>query len=171
MSQRSDSSEEDDEYDMASARSLISTANDLVLEYGRRYPNYAYGSQLFPRGDAMADRNEMALHNLLLHLYDNKLFISDIESPRNILDVRCGTNGLWARNMADAFPEAQVTGLDVFPLRSEGQENLQFIMQNYNDQWILDEVIQAHGKFDFINARALFAGSRDYPAFYAQCFE
>lgn len=170
MSQRNDSPE-DEEYDLASARSLISTANDLVLEYGRRYPNYTYGSQPFPRGDEMAIRNEMSLHNFMLHLYDNKPFISDIESLKNVLDVRCGTRGMWVKNMADFYPEAQVTGLDVFPIRPEGQENLQFIMQNYNDQWILDEITQAHGKFDFIYARALFAGSRDFPAFYQQCFE
>lgn len=173
MSQRTDSPEDEeyDEYDLASARSLISTANDLVLEYGRRYSNYGYGSQPFPKGDELAIRNEIALHSLLLHLYDNKPFISDIESPQNVLDVRCGTQGTWSKNMADFYPDAQVTGLEVFPIRPEGQENLQFIVQNYNDQWILDEIIQAHGNFDFIYARGLFAGSRDFPTFYQQCFE
>ena len=167
---RNDSPEEDD-VDMASAWSVASTANDLVIQYGRRYPSYSYGSQHFPRGDALAIQNERALHLLLLHLYHNKLFTSGLENPKNILDVRAGHEGLWTKNMADAFPEAQVTGMDTLVPPTEGQENLQYILQDYNETWILEEVTRVHGQFDLIYTRSLFAGSKNYTAFYEQCFE
>ncbi|KAK5069452.1 hypothetical protein LTR64_008133 [Lithohypha guttulata] len=161
----------DEDVDYRSAWSLASTHADLVYEYGRRFPNYRYGSQPFARGDELASRNERVLHLLMLHLYDNKLYTAPIEDLRNVLDVRCGMHGLWARNMADLFPEAQVTGFDQFIPDTEGRENLSFILQSYNDSWILDEITEVHGKLDFVYARGLMAGSQNYPEFYKQCFE
>lgn len=162
---------EEEEVDLSSAYSLASTANDYVLEHGRQFPNFRYGSSPFPRGDELATENELALHNLMLHLYDDRLFVAPIERPRNVLDVRCGQQSLWAKNMADVFPDAQVTGFDIFNIDSEGRQNLHFILQSYNDEWIMDEVHQAHGQLDFIYARSLFASSRNYPEFYRQCLE
>lgn len=170
MSQQQETGPEEEE-DWTSAWSLASTSHDLVLEHGRRFPNYRYGSQHFPRGDTLAAQNEAALHNLLLYLYEDRLFTSPIEHPRNVLDIRCGQYGLWAKNMADTFSDTQVTGLDVFMPDTEGRQNLHYILQSYNDAWILDEVTQTHGKFDLIYARSLFAGSQNFPEFYQQCFE
>lgn len=101
----------------------------------------------------------------------DRLYTAPIEQPKNVLDVRTGMNGLWARNMADMFPDAQITGFDQFVPSTEGRPNLSFILQSYNDTWILDEITQVYGKLDFIYARALFAGSEDYAEFYRQCFE
>lgn len=170
MSQQRNSPEEDDD-DLATAWSLASTAQDLVQEYGRRFPNYRYGSQPFARGDDLSVQNERAYYDLILHVQEDKLFTSPIANPRNILDVRCDQQGLWAKNMADLYPEAQVTAFDVFVPDAEGRQNLEFILQSYNDIWILDEITHAHGPLDFIYARSLFAGSQDYPHFYKQCLE
>ncbi len=160
----------EDEIDYTSAYSLASTSAEYMIEHGRHFPSRD-GSLPFPRGDEVARENEIALHNLMFHLYDNRLYEAPIQQPRNVLDVRCGTQGLWAKNMADGFPDAQVTGIDIFPIDTEGRQNLQFPIQSHNDQWILDEILQQFGKFDFINARHLFASSRDYPNIYRQCLE
>jgi len=162
---------EDEELDISSAYSLASTAEDLVLEHGRRYPNYRYGSSPFPRGDRIAEENEFALYNLLFALFKGRLFLAPVEQPKNILDVRCGQAGLWAKNMADTFPDAQVTAMDLTLPRPESHPNLEFYLQSLNDEWILDEVLQAHGKFDFIFGKSLFGSSQDFPLFYKRCFE
>ena len=156
--------------DWSSAYSLASTSAEYMIEHGRQFPNRD-GTSPFPRGDQVAKENELALHNLMLYLFDDRLYNASIEKPRNVLDVRCGTRGLWAKSMADWFSEAQITGIDIFPVDTEGRENLQFLIQSHNDQWILDEILQQFGKFDFIYARHLFASSRNYPELYKQCLE
>lgn len=173
MSQYSEigSRTDEDEYDLSSVRSLASTAHDMVEEHGRRYPNYRYGSSPFPRGDLLAEENEYALYNLTYKIYRGQLFLAPVAQPQNVLDVRCGQNGLWAKSMADMYPDAQITGMDVTTPKTDGQPNLEFCLQNFNDEWILDEVLQAHGKFDFIFAKSLFGSSQDFPAFYKRCFE
>lgn len=162
--------DDDDATDLSSAFSLASMSADYMIEHGRHFPNRD-GSSPFPRGDDQGRANEIALHNLMFQLYDGRLYAAPIQRPRNVLDVRCGKQGLWAKNMADVYPEAQITGTDVFPVDTEGRDNLEFIYQSYNDQWILDEILQQYGKFDFIYARHLFATSQDYPDFYKQCLE
>lgn len=43
----------------------------------------------------------------------DKLFLAPIgEKPKNILDIGTGT-GIWAIEMADAFPETQIIGTDL----------------------------------------------------------
>lgn len=174
MSQNLDYSpdmEEDDNEDRSSAWSLKSTANDLLLEHGRRFPAYRPNSSPFPRGDEIAKENEKHLENLMLHLYNDDLYTAPIEQPRNVLDVRCGHLAIWAKNMADRFPDTQVTALDDFTPDAEGRPNLQFLLQNFNDEWILDEITQVYGKLDLIYVKHIFGSSRDYPEFYTQCLK
>lgn len=167
----SSSHTDEEEYDFGSVHSLASTAHDMVEEHGRRYPNYRYGSSPFPRGDHLAEENEYALYNLTYKVYRGKLYLAPIEQPQNVLDVRCGQNGLWAKSMSDTYPDAQITGMDVTTPKTEGRPNLEFCLQSFNDEWILDEVLQIHGKFDFIFAQSLFGSSQDFPTFYKRCFE
>lgn len=161
---------DDDDADHGSAYSLASIPTEYIIEHGRHFPNRDVQSP-FPRGDDVGRENELAMHNLMFHLYDGHLYEAPIQPPRNVLEVRCGKQGLWAKNMADVFPEAQITGIDIFPLDGEGRENLEFVLQYHNVQWILDEILQQFGKFDFIYARHLFASSQDYPDLYKQCLE
>lgn len=158
-------------FDPSSIYSIASTANDLVLEHGRQFPNYRYMSSPFPRGDRIAEEHETFLHNLLLCTFDSKLYTAPLEHPQNILDVRSGQQGLWVKTVAEIHEDAQITGLDVFTPDAEGRVNAKFILQNFNDDWILDEITQSYGQFDFIYARSLFGSSQNYPHFYKQCLE
>lgn len=162
----------DDELDQWSASSLASTSKDVIFQYGRRYPNYRDNATHFPRGDELARRNEAALHDLYLCLFDDKLFQSPI-SPSNVLDVRAGQLGLWSKNMADIYPSAHVTGTDAqFEPDTEGRENLSFIRHSFaQDIWVLDEITQIYGKFNLIYIRGIFGSQVDFPTFYKECLE
>lgn len=163
--------EDEDDYDFYSTGSVASTADDMVEEMGRRYANKGYGETPLPRGDQLAQQNERDLHNLMLYLYQDRLYVSSLEEPRNVLDVKCGQLGLWAKNMAECYPNAEITAMDVSRVDNENLPNLEFVLQSFNQEWTLDDRTNLYGKFDFIHARHIFAGSSDYPEFYRQCFE
>lgn len=44
----------------------------------------------------------------------NKLFLAPINKPKRILDIGTGT-GIWAIEMGDEFPDAQIIGTDLAP--------------------------------------------------------
>jgi len=58
---------------------------------------------------------DMAYHSLLL-LLDGKAFFAPVENPQRILDVGTGT-GIWALDVGDQYPSAQVVGIDLSPIQ------------------------------------------------------
>lgn len=65
--------------------------------------------------DLSEDGRLDAQHRLMTLLLAG-LFLAPLRSPQAMLDVACGT-GLWCQEMAEQFPDAQITGLDM----SEGR--------------------------------------------------
>lgn len=63
------------EEDFYSAYSLASTHADLVLEHGRRFPNYRYASQFFARGDVSV-HPLLVVHNSIDGLPELRMLIS-----------------------------------------------------------------------------------------------
>lgn len=65
---------------------------------------------VFPKDVAEGGRLDLQHH--LLKVAAGKNYRAPIRQPRAILDVACGT-GIWCREMALEFKQAQVTGFDI----------------------------------------------------------
>ena len=96
-------------------------------------------------------------HYMLRHMLRGN-FAAPVENPRAILDVGTGT-GRWAYDMAQAFPAARVTGIDIVPPAAEGNAssapghpaNYQFVAAN-----VLEGLPFEAGAFDFVHQRLLY---------------
>lgn len=112
---------------------------------------------VFERQDTpeqQSDLNPLDLRHYALRLLLHGNYAAFIApSAQQILDVGCGT-GLWACEMAQAFPHAQVTGLDL---------NLSSLPATWpaNCQFMIGDVLQglpfAEATFDFVHQRCLAA--------------
>lgn len=90
------------------------------------------------------------------------LIPADISS---VLDVGCGT-AAWTLAFAAAHPTCRVIGTDLVPPEIPSAPlNCTFVAANADEPWNL-----AGSPFDFINARLLILGIRNWPRFYAQCW-
>ncbi|WP_126597187.1 class I SAM-dependent methyltransferase [Dictyobacter aurantiacus] len=59
--------------------------------------------------------NRLDFQHYLLRQAMSGNYLAPLEQPSTILDVGCGT-GRWMLEMAQQFPQAQVTGVDISPL-------------------------------------------------------
>ena len=64
----------------------------------------------FPNDEKEQDRLDMS-HHMCLLLLDDKLHLAELPEDRaiRILDIGTGT-GIWAMDMGDKYPNAQVIG-------------------------------------------------------------
>lgn len=84
------------------------------MENGRRYHAFKDGSYVMPNDESESDRLDLT-HQMLKIVLGNKIALAPIgEKPARILDVGTGT-GLWAVEMADQYPEAEIIGTDLSP--------------------------------------------------------
>lgn len=117
-----------------------------------------------PNDEEEQDRLDIHHHICLLHL-DGELFMAPIgDHPEQIYDMGTGT-GIWAIDMADKFPSATVTGVDLSPSQPTWvPPNVRFEVDDVEEEFTFSKPA------DFIHCR-YFAGSiRDWPKFIRQCF-
>lgn len=99
-------------------------------------------------------------HYMLRHAFQGN-YAAPVDSPTSILDVGTGT-GRWAIEMAYAFPDANVVGIDVKPPAVDQQAssgagvdvrppNYSFVPGN-----LLEGLSFTDGSFDFVHMRLLF---------------
>ncbi|KAL5414849.1 hypothetical protein PMIN06_005590 [Paraphaeosphaeria minitans] len=154
--------DDDDSQSYISGQSLASSVTRYRYENGRRYHAYRDGSYYAPNDDTYS-HYETIVHHLWLLTLDDRLYLAPIASPTRILDVGTGT-GLWAIDMADAHPAAQILATDLSPMQStSAPPNIRFEIDDAASEWTY-----APEAFDYIHVRGLTGCIRDWPLLYAQ---
>ncbi|KAN0116888.1 S-adenosyl-L-methionine-dependent methyltransferase [Hyaloscypha variabilis] len=144
--------------------SLSSGIRNHTYENGRRYHAFRAGTYYAPNDEAENDRLDMH-HHLATLLLKGRLHVAPIgANPQRILDVGCGT-GIWAIDMGDEYPSAQIVGVDLSPTQpSLVPPNVQFEIDDVEGDWTYNT------PFDFIHTRFMVASIVNWPKLVKQTF-
>ncbi|KAL8903045.1 MAG: hypothetical protein Q9171_007530 [Xanthocarpia ochracea] len=133
-------------------------------ENGRRYHSYRDGAYWGPNDETHNDQQDIAHHAWRLAL-NNQLYLAPVQRPERILDVGTGT-GIWAIEMAERFPEAQVVGTDLSPIQPIWvPPNCMFEVDDVTMEWTFRK-----DSFDFIHSREMFGSIADWDEYFRQCY-
>ncbi|KAK3989324.1 putative methyltransferase [Cladorrhinum sp. PSN332] len=148
--------------------SITSSIYNHSYENGRRYHAYKYGRYPIPNDDLEQNREDMK-HAMMMELTDGKLFLAPIVGdnggPQKVIDIGTGT-GIWAIEMGDSFPGAEILGLDLSPIQPQWvPPNVRFMVDDVEDEW-------ASGSgWDFAHFRGMALTLRDLQRACDQTFE
>ncbi|TDZ35511.1 Secondary metabolism regulator LAE1 [Colletotrichum spinosum] len=164
--------EDDSAYGSETGTTYTSSVTSSIYHYqyenGRRYHAYREGQYVLPNDDQEQDRLDLQ-HHIWRLLLGGRLYTAPLPDPEDslpeplrILDLGTGT-GIWAMDMADEFPSAEVFGVDLSPIQPEWvPTNCKFHVDDYEDEWTYRE----DERFDYIHGRALGGTSSDWARFY-----
>ncbi|KAL1617654.1 hypothetical protein SLS54_007658 [Diplodia seriata] len=148
-----------DEQLSAYSQSLTSSVTAYPVENGRRYHAYKGGDYYMPNDDTEQDRLDF-VHHMLMLTTNQKHFQAPIKEDelKRVLDAGTGT-GIWAIEVADKYPEAQVLGNDLSPVQPQWvPPNVKFEVDDIEATWTYAQ------PFDLIFARYLDGAISDWPA-------
>ncbi|KAK3345792.1 S-adenosyl-L-methionine-dependent methyltransferase [Lasiosphaeria hispida] len=142
--------EEDGEFslnDIDDDTSITSSVHRHTFKNGRRYHKFRHGRYPIPNDEREQNREDM-LHAMMLEATGGRHFFAPITAhPSKILDLGTGT-GIWAIEVADMYPGAEVTGVDLSPIQPEWTPpNVRFLVDDMEDTWL------AGDRFDFVHLR------------------
>lgn len=144
--------------------SLASSIRRGVEEHGRTYASFGKHQQALPQDEEEMDRNDLQ-HAKFIMLLGGKLHMAPILDPKKVLDLGTGT-GIWAIDMADRHPQAQVTGIDIAPIQPTWvPPNCQFEVEDVEEEWVIGD------GFDFIFGRELLMAIHDWPKLIRQAYD
>ncbi|KIW85640.1 hypothetical protein Z517_01032 [Fonsecaea pedrosoi CBS 271.37] len=130
-------------------------------ENGRRYHVYKDGKYFMPEDEIEQERMDMQHHAIITTL--GRHFLSPVENPGRILDLGCGT-GIWAIQVADENPNAEVFGVDLSPMQPGWvPPNVKFEIDDVEDTWTWPD-----DHFSLIFSRLMISGSIQNLAKYTQ---
>lgn len=146
--------------------SISSSVYNFKYENGRRYHAYREGEYVLPNDDLEQERLNFQ-HHMWRFLLGGSLYNAPLSSPRRILDLGTGT-GIWAIDIADEFPDAQIQGIDLSPIQPQWlPPNCTFHVDDYDDNWTW----MPDQAFDYVHGRALSGTSHDWPKLYKQAYD
>ena len=149
-------------------RSVHSSIYEYRFEHGRRYHAYKSGENDYftPNDDPEQFRLEMQ-HRCMFLSSGSKLFYSPLESPVRALDLGTGT-GIWAIEMADAYPQTNIHGVDLSPIQPDWcPNNVKFEIDDVEDDWTWPE-----NNFDLIYSKTMLVGGiKDWRKYFEQAFK
>lgn len=146
--------------------SISSSIYNYKYENGRRYHAYREGEYILPNDELEQERLNLQHHMWRLML-GGGLYTAPLSEPSRVLDLGTGT-GIWAIEMADEFPGAEVKGIDLSPIQPQWvPPNCTFHVDDYDGTW----TYLPHEAFDFIHGRALSGYSNDWSKFYRQAYD
>ncbi|KAE8166311.1 S-adenosyl-L-methionine-dependent methyltransferase [Aspergillus tamarii] len=146
--------------------SIASSIKNYVYENGRRYHAFREGEYLFPNDETEQARMDM-LHHIYRLILRGDLYKAPIpQSPRRILDIGTGT-GIYAIDIADEFPSAEVLGIDLSPIQLHWvPQNCKFVVDDVEAEWAYPETKQ----FDYIHQRNMAGSISDWSRLFQQAF-
>ncbi|RMY76253.1 hypothetical protein D0863_02088 [Hortaea werneckii] len=149
----------------SSGRTVATAANVYRYENGRRYHSYRDGAYWQPN-DSKKNDHQAIVHHICLLTLNDQLYLAPIGSdPKRILDLGTGA-GIWATDMADRFPTAQVIGTDLSPVPPGMQpHNVTFEIDDCCSEWVFP-----NDHFDFVHIRGLFGSVADWPKLYREAY-
>lgn len=145
-----------DEYS-AFSQSLTPSVTDYPEEHGRRYHAYRAGIYILPNDDKELERLDI-MHFLIKKGLGDKIHRAPIQKDvKRIMDIGTGT-GIWAIEMADMFPDAEVMGNDLSPEQpSWVPPNVKFTVDDVELDWAYSK------RFDYIFSRYMATSIGDWP--------
>jgi len=118
-----------------------------------------------PNDSAEHERLELQ-HRAMFLAAGGKLFYAPLTELQNVLDLGTGI-GTWAIDVADAYPKAIVTGVDLSPIQpSLSPPNTKWEIDDIEDDWTWPP-----NHFDLIYSQFMLSGSiADFPKYFRQAF-
>ncbi|KAH7122102.1 putative SAM dependent methyltransferase [Dactylonectria estremocensis] len=164
--------EHDDDVDSAigdneSITSSTASLTDSIFDYrtinGRTFQSSKTTEYWGPNDDKQNNGLDIA-HHFMTMIKDDKLFLAPIgDVPKKVLDVGTGT-GIWAIDMADAYPSTEVIGTDISPIQPGWvPPNCSFHLDDAQLEWTYPP-----GTFDFVHIRALYGCIDNWTELYRQ---
>ncbi|KAK7408256.1 hypothetical protein QQX98_009568 [Neonectria punicea] len=148
----------------SSTASLSESIFDYRNLHGRTFQNSNTTEYWGPNDDRQNNGLDIA-HHFMLMLKDDHLFEAPVTRPSKVLDVGTGT-GIWAIDMADAYPQAEIIGTDISPIQPTWvPPNCSFQIEDAQLEWIYRPET-----FDFVHMRALYGSISDWGELYKQAY-